>query len=328
VDGLVDHDPKVLEILSRHRASERAYSPTALQHFAACPYRFFLQALLHLEPRGKKAAIEKLDPLTRGALFHEVQFAFLSALRAEGGLPLRPEGLAHALDLTDRVLEEAERKYAEELAPAIPGVWRTEIEDIRTDLRGWVRQMAEASPDWVPLHFEFAFGLRTDGTRDPASRAEEAVILDGVRLRGSIDLIEKHATRDFLRVTDHKTGKPPEPFPLHIGGGRHLQPVLYSLAVEKLLGMPVEWARLSYCTQRGSYFEGLVAIKDIARHAIQLAAQTIDHHLGDGFLPAAPAPGACEWCDFHAVCGPYEEIRTGKKARKELEPLTLLRSLP
>ena len=37
--------------------------------------------------------------------------------------------------------------------------------------------------------------------------------------------------------------------------------------------------------------------------------------LANGFLPAAPkiekkGSGACTWCDFRRVCGPYEEIRT------------------
>jgi hypothetical protein len=135
-------------------------------------------------------------------------------------------------------------------------------------------------------------------------------------------------TRGVLRVTDHKTGRPPDPFPLHIGGGRHLQPLLYSLAVEKLLGIPVEMARLSYCTQRGNYTDLHMAVKDHGRHAIQLALQTIDYHLGDGFLPAAPAADACGYCDFHCACGPYEELRTRKKSAKELESLNLLRSMP
>ena len=70
--------------LARHRLDARSYSPTALQNFAACPYRFFLQAIHRLEPREEVEAIEVIDPLTRGALFHEVQFEVLTALRAAG----------------------------------------------------------------------------------------------------------------------------------------------------------------------------------------------------------------------------------------------------
>ena len=64
------------------RLSERAYSASALQDFAACPYRFVLHGMLHLEERKQAVALEQLDPLTRGALLHEVQFRFLREWRA------------------------------------------------------------------------------------------------------------------------------------------------------------------------------------------------------------------------------------------------------
>ena len=80
----------------RHQLAARSFSPTALQHFAACPYRFFLQAVHRLKPREEPIAIETIDPLTRGSLVHEVQFAVLSALRAEGLLPVRLENADRA----------------------------------------------------------------------------------------------------------------------------------------------------------------------------------------------------------------------------------------
>jgi ATP-dependent helicase/DNAse subunit B len=327
-DGLVNPDEGARAALDAHRLPKRPYSPTALQHFAACPYRFLLYSVHKLEPRECKIAIEKLDPLTRGALFHEAQFDFFRALQRDGLLPLRPAELTQALDLIDNVLNSIEARYAEELAPAIPGVWNTEIEDIRTDLRGWVRQIAEALPGWTPIHFEYAFGLRAEANRDPASVPEPAVIFEGMPIRGSVDLIEKHDATGVLRITDHKTGKPPEHLPLNVGGGRHLQPLLYSLAVEQLLGSRVEMARLSYCTHRGNYTDLYIAIKDQGRHSIKFALDTIENHFLDGFFPAAPDPDACGYCDYHVVCGPYEALRVARKSSEELVPLNQLRGTP
>ena len=45
-------------------------------------------------------------------------------------------------------------------------------------------------------------------------------------------------------------------------------------------------------------------------------------------LPAAPAENACRWCDYRAVCGPYEVIRTERKPPDRLGDLIRLRSLP
>ena len=46
------------------------------------------------------------------------------------------------------------------------------------------------------------------------------------------------------------------------------------------------------------------------------------------FLPAAPRKRECEWCDYRVVCGPYEELRTGRKPKQSVESLLLLRELP
>jgi len=56
------------------RTRVRSYSPTALQNYAACPYKFFLQAIHKLAPREISEAIEELDPLQRGSLIHQIQF--------------------------------------------------------------------------------------------------------------------------------------------------------------------------------------------------------------------------------------------------------------
>jgi ATP-dependent helicase/DNAse subunit B len=154
--------------------------------------------------------------------------------------------------------------YKEKLAPAIDRVWQSEIEDLRTDLRTWARHVATIDDDWEPIHFELGFGLRRGESRDDASR-EADVALDKMRLRGSIDLVERHRGSRLIRITDHKTGRAPERQPAFVGGGAVLQPLLYSMAAEQILGEPVTSGRLFYCTQRGGYKEFTVAAKPIAR---------------------------------------------------------------
>ncbi len=70
-DGLVDVDELARESLTKHQFSARSFSATALQNYASCPYRFFLSAILRFDLRQEPAAIEVIDPLTRGSLFHE-----------------------------------------------------------------------------------------------------------------------------------------------------------------------------------------------------------------------------------------------------------------
>jgi ATP-dependent helicase/nuclease subunit B len=151
--------------------------------------------------------------------------------------------------------------------------------------------------------------------------------VDRFLLRGSVDLIEQGGD-GTLRVTDHKTGKNRTTPGLVIDGGRVLQPVLYSMAVEQALGRNVVKARLSFCTTAGGFTEHPVDITDGARAEGLDALTIIDRALETGFLPVAPAQGACLWCDFLTVCGPNEEERFAKKAKDPIADLLALRSRP
>ena len=77
--------------LAASRLTARSYSVTALQRFSSCPYQFLLGSIYRLEPLERPAPLEQLDPLTRGALFHEVQRDVLRALAGDALLPLTPE---------------------------------------------------------------------------------------------------------------------------------------------------------------------------------------------------------------------------------------------
>jgi RecB family exonuclease len=326
----VDPDVVAREALALNQLAARSFSPTALQHFAACPYRFFLQAIHRLQPRDEAVAIEVLDPLTRGALFHEAQFAVLTQMRDENLLPVTPATLETVLNAVDAALDAVAERYRERLAPAIPRVWDDGINAIRADLREWLRREADAEHGWIPDRFELAFGLAGRGradAADPASVPDPVSVLDDMlRLRGSIDLVERHP-RGVLRVTDHKTGKVYAKDGVIVGGGEVLQPVLYALASERLLGEPVEAGRLYYCTADGGYAERGVPLDEETRSAAATVAEIIGRAIADGFLPAAPGRGACAWCDYRRVCGPYEEIRTARKPDARLADLVRLRSL-
>lgn len=325
-DGLVDPDPGAIAALGKHQLAARPYSPTALQYFAACPYRFFLQAIHRLEPRDEIEAIEVIDPLTRGSIFAETQYEILSALRERGMLPITDDNLAEVQKLLDELLEGVAGRFREDLAPAIERVWKDGIEEIQADLREWMRRAAADPAKWRPEHFEFAFGLRDRSQADPMS-SPDPVKIAGITLRGSIDLIERNPEGQ-LRVTDHKTGRVRAERGFIIGGGKILQPVGYALAVEKILQEKVGTGRLYYCTASGGYEERVVEIDEHARESLAALSTTIDGALKEAFLPAAPDAGECEWCDYRRICGPYEERRAAIKPAKRVQALKELRARP
>lgn len=331
-DGMLSQSKDLKSILARHALDRRSYSPTALQHYAYCPYRFFLQAIHRLAPREVPEAIDEMDPLQRGLLIHDVQFEILSLLKNRKALPVTAANLDRARKLLDDVLDEAAARYKDDLAPAIERVWDDGISAIRADLREWLRRGSEDDSGYVPSNFELSFGLgdhQDTRSADPNS-VPGAIDLDcGIQLRGSIDLVERHPSGS-VRVTDHKSGRAPQKHIDVIAGGKTLQPLLYALAAEKILPKKakVEEGRLYFFTSRGDFKVETVYLNDRARAAASDIADIIGDAIAAPFLPAAPDKSACESCDYRIVCGPYEARRTSRKPQANLDRLNSLRETP
>jgi ATP-dependent helicase/nuclease subunit B len=331
-DGLVYPSAGSQNAIAKHGLEVRSYSPTALQNYAACPYKFFLQAIHKLAPREVPEAIDQLDPLQRGSFIHQVQFELFARLKAANLLPVSRQNLDRAGKTLDDVIEEVARQSYADLVPAIDRVWDDGIDSIRVDLREWLRRASEDESGYLPWRFELSFGLaESDAQRlqaDPHSTSK-AVDLDcGIRLRGSIDLVERHSG-GHIRITDHKTGKADGEDGQIIAGGKSLQPALYALVAEKLFRgeLKVDGGRLYFCTSTGGFSEITVPLDQYTRDSIAQVAEIIGEALDQSFLPAAPAERQCTWCDYQPVCGPYEELRTRRKPKRQLAGLLKLRDM-
>jgi len=298
------------DVLTPYLLSRRPWSPSVLQQFARCPYRFALRGIHGQRAAEKPAGIERLDPATRGELYHAAQFELLRATAP--------------LEQLDAILEAVAQRFEADLAPAIPQIWHAEIQAIRADLRGWLQQRSAREPDWTAQFCELSFGLHDPAGRDPRSRKEPVEIDGGWLLQGAIDLVERHSS-GILRVVDHKTGRVPQPRPELVGGGEVLQPALYALAAEKILGEPVALGRLSYSTIAQNYTAIDVPLNGWVRQRASQVLRVIDDAMRQGFLPAAPRKDGCKGCEYLPVCGPYEEERVGEKSQPELKALKELR---
>lgn len=330
-DGFVKPDAAGRKALEQHHPTRRPFSPTSLEQYAACPYRFYLSTLVRLQPLEIPGELEELGPLEKGSMAHRVQYELLSALRADG-LEVTPQNLGPILERLHETVRRVAADVYDQFKPAIERVWEDGVHTLEADLREWIRRAAD-EPDWKPAHFELSFGLpgRDLDAQDPASRPEPVTLVEGLQVRGSIDLVERTAA-GALRATDYKTGRARAEEDNVIGGGRHLQPVLYALVLEQLFpGAKVSGGRLYYTTQIGGYRSVETPLDQLSRDKFGFVARVLREALETGLFPAAPDEGECRWCDFKAVCGPEEERRlrfTRKGLRAELEPLRTLRKEP
>ncbi len=316
--------------LAPHRLQARAYSASALQRFATCPYQFYLSTVLRLSPREEAAPLTMLDPLTRGSMVHEMLAEIMRAFITQGWAPLPESRLEEAQGIAEAIVTRIADGYQDRLTPPILRVWQDAVAAIRRDVHEWVRRLPGDGGRWTPAGVEIGVGFAGGFGLDTASRKEEAVLPDGTRLHGVVDLLERGAA-DEWRITDYKTGKYRLAGNVVVNGGRTLQPTLYAMAVEAVFSGRVTASRLSYCTEDGGYADHEWPIDGGAgagtRQAGLEVLAIIDHAVQEGRLPAAPADQACTWCDFKPVCGPTAQSLPRRKDHRPLAELTLLRRM-
>jgi CRISPR/Cas system-associated exonuclease Cas4 (RecB family) len=327
-DGLIRVSPYTKDALASRRLTRRPYSLSSLQKFSACPYQFLLASVFKLLPLEVPEPLQRMDPLTRGSLFHEIQAHFFREMERRRELPITTASVDAARRVLQDVVTATAETWHDDLAPAVERVWTDEVAAIRRDLRAWLDSVARDGAEWLPKYFEYGFGT-VPGERDSRSRQDAITLPGGFLLKGAIDLIEEHIQTKVLRVTDHKTGRKPDRIDkVIIGGGAVLQPVLYAMAVELALNQPVYYGRLYYCTSAGSFHSHAIPLEERTREAGLEVLQVVDRAIERGFLAPAPTEDACGRCDFRPVCGPGVFRRVRRKPQDALADLAALRSRP
>jgi RecB family exonuclease len=325
-DGLVAPSPEMRERFAKHSLRSRAYGPSSLEAFAACPYRFFLRSIMRLAAREEPTPVERLEPMTRGNLYHRCQASVARGLAAEGKSAASDPDRAREL-FREALVEEADLAR-QRLEPLIAQVFDEDIGALERDLLGYVDEAVRAEDPFAPFAQELTFGA-----------APTFVVRGGYRLRGAIDAVEIDPDRR-LRITDYKTGRLPEdlgPY-FSVKGGEVLQPILYALAVEALRGGPeipadtrTHVTRLYFATERGGYEAREIAVDDTKIERGREALEIVDEALKSAVLLPLPKEKACDRCDYRAVCGDDEPrratLKVAKKGRVEENVIASLRAL-
>lgn len=318
-DGIVRISATTAPVFAANRMRNRSFAVTAIEKFAACPYRFLLAAIHRIPARERRTTADRLDPITRGVLFHRVQAATLATLERDGHVPLRLEYQTLALQVLDACLDRAARDHEERVLPTVSSVFWDEIERMRVEMHAWLVQVIDERDSLEAIRYDLSFGLPPHEHEDPRSVVQPAVLEGGYLLHGAIDIVERHVATSECRVTDIKTGTSFAKPAMVIGGGEVLQPVLYALALEAIWKERVVDARLSFCTQRGGNTEHVIQLDGSARARGKRVLDLVDDAIEKGFFPAAPRENACENCGYRMVCGPREERRAARKDENTLD---------
>ena len=300
------------------------YSPTGLQNYAACPYRFVLQAIHRLSPREEPAPLEELDPLQRGSLVHEVlvrapqgpprrRVCCPSPRRTSSGARARSTACSTRSSRATRTISRPPSSASGRTASRASARTCASGCGARPSTRRGRRRSSSspsasarkrgATPGAVDA--DVLARLRDPAARFDRSRREE---------RG------RRAPRDRLQDGEG---------PREAGHGhrRRRDPAARPVraALEKLRPGGARRRRAPLLLHLGRRVHGRSTCRSTPRRAKRprrLVAETVQGAIAKGVLARRrPDKKACEYCDYQRVCGPYEEQRTARKRLEELAPL-------
>lgn len=229
--------PEELATLEKRRSNE--YSPSQLELYARCPFKFFTRRILGINAPASYDV--SLTPLERGLLLHKVLFQLYTELRGAGELPISEQ-------TREAAIERARELAKEEIAGIVfdHPYWRIDQERIlgSTALQGlleqWINSDVERREEEKsllnPEYFEVSFGGKSaGGSADIELSSDKGMELHNMKVRGKVDRVEIYRRGDeiFFAVADYKTGMPPAR--RDIKEGTSLQLMIYLEVIRHML---------------------------------------------------------------------------------------------
>lgn len=241
-DGLF-LNPDIIKELTNLFGPQKIFSPTALEDYVACPFRFYLGHVLRLEPLEEPK--EEIEITRRGQAFHRA----LARLHTR----LQKENIDELSDKVDaEVTSHLEEVIAEDVdrapSPASKVLWTLEGQRMirvgqkyRDQWQSFVKPWKPREIHPKPHFFEVDFGLplAPDADEEKVMYDPLVICIDGIEVRVSgridrVDVAQMESGVGFW-IIDYKTGSGSHYTGPAIKKLQRLQLPLYALAVQEVL---------------------------------------------------------------------------------------------
>lgn len=302
--GLTPYDGLVGPALAHWRALEQTgVSPTALEGYARCPFRYFAEKILRLEPLETPESVSEVEAKAHGNLCHAILRAFYERLVKSGVAP----GEQAPSDVDAWLDESAAGAFArfEATDPVgYPLLWSLAKENVTRLLRTFIHNDLEELREsgYRPTLFEVSVKGRF-GSALPET-------LNHVPIRGCVDRVDvkREDGKTHVRVVDYKYTESAAPKPedrdltMAAVRGKRLQPPLYLLAAKSVLGEePAVPDSASFYFLAPHWPKGPVERTTLTTVCGEETVRVILEGVREGRFFILPGD-YCKHCEFSAAC--------------------------
>ncbi|MFH1314373.1 MAG: PD-(D/E)XK nuclease family protein [Candidatus Eisenbacteria bacterium] len=295
-----------------HSIASRTVSPTRLETYARCPYRYLLESVMRIEPLVEPERAERISPLDRGKLIHQILWEFLMQIKKERGFPVRIQ--PGDRDMLKKIATRRFAEFEQHGNTGYPALWAIEQDTIFGDLDRFVEEQVPET-EFLPAYFEVRYGMKPYDAEESEISTETPVPLSignrEISIRGKIDRIDISPDGKRGRVIDYKSGRA-YGRANDLGGGANLQLPLYMIAAEWILKDLHKAIRME-----GAEYYHITEEKDKKRHVgfdretlesrtqdLATIIDTIVDSIECGLFFASPGEH-CGSCDYEFICGAY-----------------------
>lgn len=304
-------------------------SPTALETFAKCPFRYFLGNVLHVGELERPEDVITIEPAVIGQIVHEILQKFFEATGA------RPEPFADWSDSEREQLQAITRaSFGEAERRGVTGktlTWRAEQARLLRDLD---LLLEEELRERRASHFRFfkaeaAFGMDITPSRTEVAPPATLSLANGetITFRGLADRVDI-GQEGQLAIVDYKTGSTRTYEGLTekdtFAGGKFLQLPVYALAFRNESTAPVE-ASYWFISESAGFVRKTITLDEKTYSAFGGIVSTLVETMRSGYFPAVPgdedwrATGAswmnCRYCAYDRICPPANRTENWEAVR-------------
>ncbi|MDE0140260.1 MAG: PD-(D/E)XK nuclease family protein [Caldilineaceae bacterium] len=301
------------------------FSPTRLQTWATCPFRYFLANELGIAAPEQPEELATISALEKGSLLHTILERFIRDAQQQSAIPAPDESWSE--DQRRRLLQIAAEEFRNAEQRGVTGkplLWELARNEMLSDLDRFLKEDAKlrkkhgVSPHAVESSFGFA---RNEDETPPPSVEWSSARTGTLRFRGFIDRIDLSPSGDTALVLDYKTGGTSSYANMNkdpLQRGKLLQLPVYGLAAQQLLGDGVD-VRVAYwfVTEKGKFATRPSNPKTLEEmlDAFSDVVGAITDGIGARLFPANPGRDGsnCRYCDFKNLCPTRREWHWRRK---------------